>query len=245
MREDIHLTEEETLLLGNQAENRSRIYMLLSTFYTQRPRKEFVEKLKKDEFVKNLKIAILGDEGEMKEGLKNLELFVNSIKDISEMEVAKNLSVDFTRLFGGIKKGYGPPPPYESVWRSEGRIMGEWTEDVLREYYEAGIGIDLSDELPDSIGAEMKFMALLSYHEAEAWRKNDVSNASRFLQMEQQFLNDHLLQWIPEFCIRMEEEAKSSFYKGIAIFTREFIKLVIGSNEPLLLFFKNRGAFGS
>lgn len=229
MRNNINLSEEETLLLGRHAEDRSRIYMLLSTFYMQRPREEFVKKLKTDEFIQNLKNALSEDESEMKfgisDGLKILEMFINSIKDIPEAEVAENLAVDFTRLFRGIKKGYGPPPPYESVWRGEGRVMGQWTEKVLKEYADSGIGMDLSDELPDYVGIELKFMALLCYKEAEAWRNNDSVTALKFLGLEQKFVDEHLKNWMPEFCNIMAEEAITSFYKGVALLTKGFLEI--------------------
>jgi TorA maturation chaperone TorD len=216
---------ENPLLLGKHVEDRSRIYMLLSTFYCQRPGEEFVRKLKTDEFIHTLRNALSEDDSKMREGLRILEMFVNSIKDMPEAEVAENLAVDFTRLFRGIKKGYGPPPPYESVYRAEGRVIGEWTQEVLKKYSEAGIGMDISDELPDYVGIELKFMALLSYKEAEAWKKSDTTKASKFLKLEQTFMEEHLQQWIPEFCNLMREEAKSSFYRGIAGLTSSFLIL--------------------
>ena len=223
--EDMDLTEGEILLLGRYAEDRSRIYMLLSTFYMERPREEFVKKLKKDEFIETLKKALSSDECEIKDGLMVLETFINSIKDIPEVEVAENLTVDFTRLFRGIKKEYGPPPPYESVWRGEGRVMGQWTEKVLKEYADSGIGIDLSDELPDYAGIELKFMALLCYKEAEAWRDNDSVTALKFLGLEKRFMDEHLKNWIPEYCHIMADEARTNFYKGVAIITKGFLRI--------------------
>jgi len=228
MRNNINLSEEETLLFGRHAEERSRIYMLLSTFYMQRPREEFIKKLKSDEFIQNLKNALSEDESEMKsvnDGFKLLEMFINSIKGIQEVEVAENLTVDFTRLFRGIKKEYGPPPPYESVYRGEGMVMGQWTEKVLKKYADSGIGMDLSGELPDYVGIELKFMALLCYKEAEALKNDDPINALKFLKLEGRFMDEHLKNWIPEYCNIMADEARTSFYKGVAIITKGFLKI--------------------
>jgi len=223
--ENISLKGEEVLLLGKQAEERSRVYMLLSAFYMQRPREDFVKKLKSLEFMRNLQKALLEGEGELKVGLKMFELFANSIQDVPESEVAESLAVEFTRLFRGVEKGYGPPPPYESVWRGEGKVMGEWTLEVLNKYHQARIGMDLQDELPDYIGVELKFMALLSYHEAEAWRKGDIQEAIRFAKLQQKFMDEHLCRWTSEFCNRMREDAVSSLYKGCAIITKEFLEM--------------------
>lgn len=112
MNDNIKLSEEETLLFARHAEDRSKIYMLLSTFYMQVPSENVIRMLKTNEFIQTLRIAALEGNGQMTEALKILEIFINSIRDIPESEVAENLAVDFTRLFRGIKKGYGPPPPY-------------------------------------------------------------------------------------------------------------------------------------
>ncbi len=229
MQENLSLKDDEILLLSRHAEDRSRIYLLLSAFYMQRPRDEFVRKIKSDEFIQNLKNALSEDESKMKfgisDGLKILDMFINSIKDMPEPEVAENLAVDFTRLFRGIKKGYGPPPPYESVWRGEGKVMGEWAQKVLENYYASGIGMDMEDELPDYIGIELKFMAILSYHEKERYRGHNIQEVKRFVRIQQEFMNEHIQQWIPEFCNRVAEEATSSFYKGCALLTKGFLEI--------------------
>lgn len=224
MQEDINLSEEEIFLLYREAEDRSRIYMLLSTFYMQRPDKGFIRRIMSDEFSKNIKDA-LSNEVEMEEGLKTFEVFLNSIKGISEVEVIDTLAVDWTRLFRGVKKGYGPPPPYESVWRGEGRIMGEWTQRVLERYRVAGIGMDMADELPDYIGIELKFMARLCYEESKMWRENNTSEARRFLEMEKGFLEDHILSWVPAFISQALEDTKTGFYRAVLEITQTFLKL--------------------
>jgi TorA maturation chaperone TorD len=225
-RENINLKVKDLFLLSKHAEDRSRIYMLLSIFYCQRPGEEFIKKLKNNKFIQSINNALSSEnEDIIKDGLKLLEMFINSLKDLPDAQTAENLSIDFTRLFRGIKKGYGPPPPYESIWRGEGRVMGQWTEKVLKEYAYSGIGMDLSDELPDYIGIELKFVALLCYKEAEAWRNNDSIMALRLLNKEQEFIDEHLKIWIPKFCTIMAREARSSLYKGIAILTKRFIEI--------------------
>jgi len=210
-------------MLNELAEIRSRVYMLLSYFYLQRPNEDFVRKLKSKEFMEILKFTSNHFEEEaypqIMEGLKLIETYVNSIRELSEEEIALDLAVDFTRLFRGVKEGYGPPPPYESVWRGEGRVWGEWTQRVLKEYADSGIGMDLFDELPDYIGIELKFMSLLCFKEAEAIKNNDAKVGLELQQLEKKFLFDHLTNWIPKFCSIVKKEAKTPFYKGVADLT--------------------------
>lgn len=134
------LKEEELFLLNKEAEDRSKVYLLLSNFYLQRPDRQLLTRLRTPDFINAMRSFL--SEDEFIDAIRLLEGFINSIKDIPDNEVLDILGVDWTRLFRGIKKGYGPPPPYESVWRGEGRIMGEWTRKVLESYHQAGIGMD-------------------------------------------------------------------------------------------------------
>jgi TorA maturation chaperone TorD len=217
--------KEELLILSKLAEQRSKVYMFLSTFYNLRPRTDFVKRLKEIAMQGLLRSSIAEDSELMKEGFTTLEVFINSISDISEDRVAEELAIDFTRLMRGIKEGYGPPPPYESVWRGEGRVMGRWTEKVLKTYHDSGIGMDLEDELPDYIGIELKFMSLLCYKEAEALRDGDLEKRRRFLDIEKAFFNDHIIAWIPAFTEVMSKEARTAFYKAVAKITEGFLRL--------------------
>ncbi|GAB4539402.1 MAG: molecular chaperone TorD family protein [Thermodesulfovibrionia bacterium] len=217
-------------MLYREAEDRSRIYMLLSTFYLQRPNEEFIRRFRlllrhpSSESTNIIRDAISND-NEMIEGFKTFELFLNLIKDIPEAEVIDSLAVDWTRLFRGIKEGYGPPPPYESVWRGEGRIMGEWTQKVLEMYRFADIGMDIGDELPDYIGIELKFMARLCYEESVMWRENNPSGARRFLEMERDFLKGHIRAWVPAFISQAIEDTETGFYKAALELTHAFLEL--------------------
>lgn len=225
MRENIRLSEEEILLFSKRAGERSSIYMLLSNFYMQRPDEGFLRKIKSDEFARAIRDALSGDSSEMAHALEILDLFINSVRDIPESDVVENMAVNFTKLFRGIKKGYGPPPPYESVWRREGRVMGEYTQKVLRMYSEADLGMDISDELPDYIGIELKFMSLLSWREKDAWNGSDINELKRVISLQSRFLNEHIMRWVPQFLNIMQKETDSAFYKAVAILTKGFLDI--------------------
>ncbi|MFQ5711841.1 MAG: molecular chaperone [Candidatus Geothermarchaeales archaeon] len=209
------------------AEKRSRLYWLLSSFYLRKPDKAFLEELKS-------KISGIGGGigGELEEAV---EMLKDTLENSKVEELSQRLVVEFTRLFRGIKKGYGPPPPYESVYRGEGRVVGEVTLEVMKIYSEAGFGIiDEYAGPQDHIGAELKFMSFLCYREMEAWENEKVKDGKRCLEMEKKFLDEHLLQLIPEFCGRVEEEAKEEFYVGVARLTERFV-LMDAENIEIML----------
>lgn len=212
--EIIKLTEEEIILNSKEADERSRVYLLLSGFYMERPGEEFIAKLQTAKFRNTLEILSSSENSKIAEAAELFRAFLDSIRNTPIEEVAVELGVDFTRLFRGIKKGYSPPPPYESLWRGEDRIMGEWTLKVLEKYQNSGISMDMRDEIPDYIGIELKFMSLLCFHEANCWKEIKIENALRFLEMEAQFLRDHLGVWVPAYVTSAMESAKTLFYKA-------------------------------
>ncbi len=216
-----------------RAGERSKIYMLLSHFFLERPEEGLLEKLKGKDFILYIKkISDYGEKG-FKEPFKYIESFIKRIEDLPDEKILEELQVDFTKLTRGIKKGYGPPPPYESMWRGENVLMGEWTQRVLRFYYKAQIGMDLKNNPPDHIGIELKFMSLLCYREKEKWENEDVPSAFEVLKMEKDFIEEHLLAWSPFYLERMLEEAETDFYRGIAVFTKNFLYLDKGMIDEI------------
>lgn len=207
--------------------NRCRVYAFLEQFYNGVPTENFVEKLFNEGFIKNLEDLTKLAGGELREGAELLEYFIKLSSSKNLAQLTEELAVEYTRLFRGLKPRYSPPPPYESIYRGEDRVMGESTLSVMRSYLDAGVALDKEyGGPPDYIGTELKFMALTSYREAENWREGaaeSIEEAKRLLKVQERFLKEHMHNWIPKFCDVMLEEAESDFYRAVAKFTRGFI----------------------
>lgn len=132
--------------------------------------------------------------------------------------------------------------PYEAVYRDErvvgetrvgGLLMGPSTVAVLSAYRESGLQV-ASDcgELPDHVGIEISFIALLCTREREAWQSGDAGGARQLLRQEEQFVNHHLLKWVPDLCRRIADNARSDFYRGVALLTEEFLRADAASLAP-------------
>ena len=213
--------------LSKLAERRSKIYWFLSDFYLRKPDEKFIEELR-------TKIAQIGEKvGEELEGA--LRKLKSALDDPNTEELSRRLSIEFTRLFRGVKKGYGPPPPYESVYRGEGRVLGEVTLEVMRAYLEAGFGlIDEYAGPQDYIGTELRFMSFLCYKEMESWKGGKPDDGKRYLEMEIKFLNEHLFQFVARFYEKVKEEAREEFYVGVLELTKGFIEMEIKGIELIL-----------
>jgi TorA maturation chaperone TorD len=136
----------------------------------------------------------------------------------------ERLAQEHLRLFGGLTYGRSPPPPYESVWRGEGKLMGKVTSSVLRTYNEAGMELASgTTEPPDHVGVELSYLSYLCSKEADAHRSCDSTEMARYSRMQYDFLRQHVVRWVPSFCQHIARADTTGFYQGIAILTREFL----------------------
>jgi TorA maturation chaperone TorD len=148
------------------SEVRSKVWWLLGSLFLERPNQAFVDELRRVFPVDREDVN--DDERTLIEGLH-----------AEDASLAERLSQEYTRLFRGISAGLGPPPPYESLYRGD-RLMGQFAEAVRRHYSAAGFG-DLvpPTTLPDHLGTELQFLAMLSLREAEAEAEAERPRARR------------------------------------------------------------------
>ncbi len=217
--------KSDKLDLPEEAEARSKIYYLLSS-YCYNPSfshiKEPPDKLP----------LLVETHGDFLQGLAIIKEFLAK-PEAKEPEKLRNiLGVEFTRLFRGVSPGYGPPSPYEHVYRDEALRSGKRRSEeapvnigeVLEIYHEAGTQFyKETSDLPDYIGIELEFMGYLIKRESECWRQKNRLDAVEYLKMEKKFLNEHLLLWIPDFCERIITEARVDFYRGLGLFIKDYL----------------------
>ncbi len=213
--------------LAEVARERSQVYWFLSTFYTTRPDARFFADLAGR--VAALEAAGTDPAGE---GVDHLR---SALNEPDAGGLAERLTVEYTRLFRGLSANYGPPPPYESLYRGS-QLMGEVTAAVMARYAAAGFGVIDEDLGPqDHIGAELKFMALLCHDEIAAWERADRDAAARSWKLQREFLAKHLLRWVPAYCRRLQEESVERFYIGAALLTEHAVIADNGVLDDLLM----------
>jgi len=151
--------------------------------------------------------------------LQELKEVVSKISTSSNAEL-EELLWEYTRLFIGPYKL--PCPPWESVYTSSKRLMMQDAADqVMQLYREAGLSLETSGIMPDHIGAELNFLALLLQKAHTA-----TDNKEQCVRMTNKFLNGHILKWVPEFTHDMENAAETPFYKALAGVTRNLVEFI-------------------
>jgi TorA maturation chaperone TorD len=190
------------------AERRSQIYWFLSRLFLDRPDTAFLSELKSALTAHEE----TGEDGALSRALARMRAV---LADLAEAGT-EGLSVEFTRLLRGIHAKSALPPPFESLHTS-GPESHEATLRVVAVMAAAGFGDVASEVGPqDHIGAELRFLALLCFREAQAWSAGQLDAAENVLERQRAFLDDHILRWVPPYCERLSSESREAFYAAVA-----------------------------
>lgn len=152
-----------------------------------------------------------------------IDEFVNSLDNVS----LQDLQAEFVRLFD-----YRPAcPSVESFFlKSSGQVA--YTENnnpakmqiTIEEFYrECGIEpVKYGEQPPDHITTELEFMYYLAFCEGEA-RKTDEEAGNEYLAVQSNFMQEHVILWVPKFGEIIEKNARLDFYRLLAIITSNFV----------------------
>jgi len=214
------------------AEARSRVYELIASVCNTLPNTDFVTMLMKLD-VHSLFTSATGDyaaseqqQKEMEQGIQEIEVLRKQAGEVNRDELITRLGVDRTRLYRGLKRGYGPPPPYESVYQDSHTVMAGSALQVKKAYSDRGyLPPPIGNEPPDYVGIELDFLRFLCSAEAAAWRSRDKNKAQEYMNTEYDFINNHVVSWIPRFYDEVLTHAREDFYRGIARLTTTYIIL--------------------
>ena len=181
------------------------VLKLLSSMYLCKPSREAITGW----------LSLLRDDGM---GLDDLSGALDAIDNASD-RILEDLLWDYTRMFIGPYKL--PCPPWESVYRSQAKLMMQDAADDVRRIYAAfGLSVEETGVMPDHIGIELNFLALVYERAGERNGKR-----SDYIRIGDTFLNDHLIKWVPQFTADMEMAAEAPLYKALAQTTRNTLDL--------------------
>jgi TorA maturation chaperone TorD len=136
--------------------------------------------------------------------------FIQSVeKRLQDKDAEQALQVEYAHLFllpEGVKL-------YESVYRSNERMLQQqpW-QDVKHFYHINGFVLEEGELHPeDHISVELAFMAAL----IEQDEKEDV---------QQSFLSEHVMQWLPDLLVDVIKNPYASFYREAAYSGQRFME---------------------
>lgn len=116
-------------------------------------------------------------------------------------------------------------PPYESVWRSGGRVLNNrFSAAVAHSFAEAGLAAGGKlQELPDYFGNELEFLYCLSALSLHYRKSGDGEAADSLDEMFSRFWAEHLGHWAPDFLEAIAREAEEPLWKEWALVLRRVL----------------------
>lgn len=176
------------------------------------------------EIMKDMSIPEDIDE-QIGEGYQLMRKFIDS--DV--LDHISDLAVDFAKIFygAGIVDSSLAAYPYESVYTSEkGLIMQESRDDMFKLLWNKDLGLKKGYDIPeDHLFIQMEFMAFMCKETLSNLNAGDDETAQTLIEDQKKFIEEHLLNWVPELCKDVKKFALTDFYKGLAAVTERFIAM--------------------
>lgn len=199
---------------------RQYAYDLLRRLFIEEPTVELLQYLQQDS---KLDIFPFSDEDELLHAaVKRIRAYLTQNTFVSGQESFENLHWDFTRLFIGPEAP--PAPPWESVYVSRDKLLFQESTNAVKQFYErAGFKMQTKEyEAADHIGYELDFMYHLSTNTLGHLNNADVHH--NLLDLQIQFLNQHLLAFTEMFAQRIIQHADTEFYRSAATLLHHFLQ---------------------
>jgi len=190
-------------------ESRGLIYQLLTDFFGRKPTLSLVA-----QWSRNAQMSVAAD---MTEGGRELKRYLCSQEKQELPQICEKENQEYKRLMStGAVNAFVP---------REGANLGhteEYCNVVSDVYASAGIVFNkCSGEADDHIAIELEFMAVL--HERMLYNSFSVRSAMELLEIQEAFLEEHLLCWTPQFCKDLNAATESQLYLGLSHMLEEFL----------------------
>ena len=204
---------------------REVIYAVCSDIYLFIPEEKYINALYT--VIKSFKDITVNNENKvMVENLKKLEQTVEDYYNadkINKQSILEELHKTYTRLFclGNAV------PLSESVFISPEHLTKQVSEDkVINLYMQCKFDMHhTANEPKDHLSYELMFMSYLSKGTYNHIINDNIMEASKLVNLQKYFLNNHLLNWISLFRAVLEKyNEKIDFYKPITIFLENYLQ---------------------
>ncbi|MCR5583789.1 MAG: molecular chaperone TorD family protein [Eggerthellaceae bacterium] len=197
-------------------EERGVVYSLLSRLYAREVDQETLDDLCETLYPAEDEDCLSA------EGYRLIATYLSNIWDESVTE----LSVDYANCFLG--KGvdsFTAAYLNESVYTSEKRLlMQEARVEVLAAYRSAGfVKAEEWHDGEDHIALELDFMRVLNNQAIDALKQGNERKAVRIVKKQLEFLQRHLVSWVPMMTADLKKFARTDLYRGLAFLTEGFL----------------------
>ena len=224
--------EKEKNYCWVQGNTRGKLYSFLSAVFKDEMSLEQIEEFCTTENMTRLKdsFAVLPEDkaSPLLKSMADLTTVWESRLEKNEPEAETlELRKEYAYLFLTPNGVY----PFESVYRGKKNLLMDKPWEEVRGFYRrVGLEKDKNEKHPeDHAAVELGFMASLAFLSGNELpdlpstviEKDEISYA---LQVQQAFLTQHLMKWIPRLCDDIQEKTRHPFYRSVAELAGLFVE---------------------
>jgi putative dimethyl sulfoxide reductase chaperone len=212
----------------SQLQSRAAGYGFLAWLFLEQPDHGFVTRLLAPDVQAGL-LSLASDasaDSKIVIGLQEMVAYVAGDGSRSIEGTCQAIALERTRLLHGVERHDAPKPPYESLYRSPEQGGGISVLQSVAEFYREA-QVEQSERQVDQIdylGLELDLMRLLCEEENSCLERGEEEAANGFASLQQRFLQEHLLKWVPQFCELILDYPKTGFYRGVVRFLLGFLE---------------------
>lgn len=220
------MTEETSVAAAALSRFRATFYLLLARTFSQELDKDALKSMDKvsEALIEASDLLEISVQTDFKAGRELLRTFFDQVRQEDDEGVIRDLARCYASLFLGV--GPKTVSPCESIYRSDSPLLYQSTHfEVQQAYHEIGMAKNAHFREPDDhIAVELSYMARLCELTQEAV-KDDPALPVRYLKLQREFLETHLLPWIPAFSRQLLDATPSPFYKAMAHLLKGYIQV--------------------
>jgi TorA maturation chaperone TorD len=166
----------------------------------------------------------ISQEENIQSGKNLLRGFFKEIEGKEQEKVLTDLSREYAASFLGV--GERTVALCESIYQYQSSSLFQESYFEVKERYKE-IGMEKSDDFKDPddhLSVELALMAHLCRLTINA-SGNNSGKLLYYLKSQEEFLKQHLIQWVPELSEGLKETTHSTFYRSMAHLVDGFIKM--------------------
>lgn len=195
---------------------RANMFGLLAAFLNHRPDIDFLNRLRAAGIHQFIELLTEADStSKIQSGLQKLGAYLEDTLEKDESKLTDELGVDWTRLFRGLRPGYGPKPPYAYLYQKTRQSELEYLRKISSLYAQYSAEIEpAQSNRPDYLGLQLAFLSFLNQQASLAYQQENQAQANQLENAADLFFKQELAPWAISFCEEAKLHAQTAFYQG-------------------------------
>ncbi|MEH0372671.1 molecular chaperone TorD [Vibrio mimicus] len=197
-------------------EKRAEIYWWLSSLFIKELSEQDITHYHSAEI--RTFLSGLADEESLADDVRSLIDALNRLQDRQDAQL--ELAADFCDLF--LKSDRDSALPYASVYTDKGLLNGKPAQQMRELLAAHEVKVDQNlNEPADHLAIQLDFLAhlVISTNQLE-----QISEVNAALQVQSDFISQHLLTWLPVFVERCTQFDTFGLYAAVARLALAFVK---------------------